>query len=74
MPARRSMGRKPPFDVAALWAVKRIGAPTLAPDPPGTTGATGVQAASQSARTTSRDARSIRPWVAPLGGGRFTRE
>ena len=32
MPARRSIGRKPPFDVAALWAVKRIGAPTLAPD------------------------------------------
>jgi dipeptidyl aminopeptidase/acylaminoacyl peptidase len=34
MPARRakSVLAKPPFDVDALWAVKRVGAPTLAPD------------------------------------------
>ena len=34
MPARRAVRvkRKPPFDVAALWAVKRIGNPTLSPD------------------------------------------
>jgi dipeptidyl aminopeptidase/acylaminoacyl peptidase len=29
VPATRT---KPPFDVAALWAIKRIGTPTLAPD------------------------------------------
>lgn len=34
MPARsaRSTATKPPLDVDALWAIKRIGAPTLAPD------------------------------------------
>ncbi|HET8585737.1 MAG TPA: S9 family peptidase, partial [Casimicrobiaceae bacterium] len=34
MPARHatSKPKKPPFDVAALWAVKRIGAPSLSPD------------------------------------------
>ncbi|HSV17173.1 MAG TPA: S9 family peptidase [Casimicrobiaceae bacterium] len=34
MPARRSArGKaKPPLDVAALWAIKRIGAPTISPD------------------------------------------
>ena len=34
MPARRAARRspKPPLDVEALWAIKRIGAPTLSPD------------------------------------------
>src|SRR5258705_124733 len=34
MPARRSgrSARKPPLDVEALWAIKRIGVPTLSPD------------------------------------------
>jgi dipeptidyl aminopeptidase/acylaminoacyl peptidase len=33
MPARSRPGaRKNPFDVGALWALKRIGAPTLSPD------------------------------------------
>jgi hypothetical protein len=34
MAARRtsSARSKPPLDVDALWAVKRIGAPTIAPD------------------------------------------
>jgi dipeptidyl aminopeptidase/acylaminoacyl peptidase len=34
MPAARARNTrvKPPFDVDALWAIKRIGAPTLAPD------------------------------------------
>ncbi len=34
MPARRRTAArtKPPLDVAALWAIKRIGSPTLAPD------------------------------------------
>ena len=34
MPVRRSgrSARKPPLDVDALWAIKRIGVPTLSPD------------------------------------------
>jgi dipeptidyl aminopeptidase/acylaminoacyl peptidase len=34
MPSRRtsSARAKPPFDVDALWAIRRVGAPTLAPD------------------------------------------
>ena len=33
MPARRTARRnKKPLDVEALWAIKRIGAPTLSPD------------------------------------------
>ena len=33
MPSRpRSHRTKPPFDVEALWALKRIGAPTISPD------------------------------------------
>src|SRR6185503_8855135 len=34
MPPRHatSKPKKPPFDVAALWSVKRIGAPSLSPD------------------------------------------
>jgi dipeptidyl aminopeptidase/acylaminoacyl peptidase len=34
MPVRRASrsARKPPFDVEALWAIKRIGVPTVSPD------------------------------------------
>jgi dipeptidyl aminopeptidase/acylaminoacyl peptidase len=32
MPAHRSRARRPTFDATALWAVKRIGAPTISPD------------------------------------------
>ncbi|MGH8802907.1 MAG: prolyl oligopeptidase family serine peptidase [Casimicrobiaceae bacterium] len=62
MPRHRRAGfaARPPFDVAALWAVKRIGKPTIAPD--------GSEAcAAVTSWNTERNEESTVLWLFPTG-------
>ena len=59
-PRARSARRKPPFDVDALWAVKRVGAPTLAPDGR-------VACASVTSYAMDRNAGTTELWLYPTG-------
>jgi len=64
MPARRaaSARKSAPFNVDALWAVKRIGAPTLAPDGR-------VACATVTSFSMNRNAGSSELWLFPTGRG-----
>ena len=64
MPARRAASaRKPaPFDVDALWAVKRIGSPTLSPDGR-------VACATVTSFSMNKNVGSSELWLFPTGRG-----
>jgi dipeptidyl aminopeptidase/acylaminoacyl peptidase len=64
MPVRRapSARKSVPFDVDALWAVKRIGAPTLSPDGR-------IACATVTSFSMNRNAGSSELWLFPTGGG-----
>ncbi|HET9761903.1 MAG TPA: S9 family peptidase [Casimicrobiaceae bacterium] len=61
MPAR-STRNKPPFDVSALWAVRRVGTPTIAPD--GRTACASVTSYSM-----EKNAGTTQLWLYPTGFG-----
>ena len=64
MPSRpvQSVRTKPPFDVDALWAIKRVGAPTLAPDGR-------LACAAVTSYSIDRNEGSTELWLYPTGFG-----
>ncbi len=64
MPARRakSATARPPLDVEALWAIKRIGAPTLSPDGR-------LACASVTSYSMDRNVGTTELWLYPTGFG-----
>jgi dipeptidyl aminopeptidase/acylaminoacyl peptidase len=64
MPSRRATSKdaRPPFDVDALWAVKRIGTPTLSPDGR-------LACASVTSYAMERNAGTTELWLHPTGFG-----
>ena len=64
MPARRAQSKaaKPPFDVDALWAVKRLGTPTLSPDG-------SLACAAVTSYAMDRNAGTTELWLYPTGAG-----
>src|SRR5687768_9666304 len=68
MPARRAsqVRSKPPFHVDALWAIKRIGAPTLAPDGR-------LACASVTSFSMDKNEGTTELWLYPTGAGNGAR-
>jgi dipeptidyl aminopeptidase/acylaminoacyl peptidase len=64
MPARRAQSKaaKRPFDVDALWAVKRLGTPTLSPDGR-------LACAAVTSYVMDRNAGTTELWLYPTGAG-----
>ena len=64
MPARRAspVRSKPPLGVDALWAIKRIGAPTLAPDGR-------LACASVTSFSMDKNVGTTELWLFPTGAG-----